>query len=82
MAVIVVVGGCLHQLWFFLCAPKKIINTHEQVKEYREMVEAELSEICEDIINLLERDVLVQGGSDDRYAAFLGALKRAQKAME
>eukprot|EP00754_Rhynchopus_humris_P022343 Rhum_TRINITY_DN14788_c12_g1::Rhum_TRINITY_DN14788_c12_g1_i2::g.119107::m.119107/K06630/YWHAE; 14-3-3 protein epsilon len=37
-----------------------------KVKEYREMIEQELSEICEDIINLLERDVLVQGGSDDR----------------
>ncbi|KAJ9443749.1 14-3-3 protein 2, partial [Diplonema papillatum] len=37
-----------------------------KVKEYREMVEQELSEICEEIINLLEHDVLVHGGSDDR----------------
>eukprot|EP01064_Diplonema_japonicum_P016295 TRINITY_DN242_c0_g1_i5.p1 TRINITY_DN242_c0_g1~~TRINITY_DN242_c0_g1_i5.p1 ORF type:complete len:255 (+),score=92.82 TRINITY_DN242_c0_g1_i5:71-835(+) len=37
-----------------------------KVQEYREMVEQELSEICEDIINLLEKDVLAHGGSDDR----------------
>eukprot|EP01060_Flectonema_neradi_P039420 TRINITY_DN8676_c0_g5_i2.p1 TRINITY_DN8676_c0_g5~~TRINITY_DN8676_c0_g5_i2.p1 ORF type:complete len:255 (+),score=63.78 TRINITY_DN8676_c0_g5_i2:87-851(+) len=37
-----------------------------KVTTYRKMVEGELSHICEDIINLLEKEVLVHGGSDDR----------------
>eukprot|EP01059_Diplonema_ambulator_P037194 TRINITY_DN96_c0_g2_i6.p1 TRINITY_DN96_c0_g2~~TRINITY_DN96_c0_g2_i6.p1 ORF type:complete len:278 (+),score=111.59 TRINITY_DN96_c0_g2_i6:70-834(+) len=45
---------------------QKSTGNAAKVKEYREMVEQELSEICEDIIQLLENDVLVHGGSDDR----------------
>eukprot|EP01063_Lacrimia_lanifica_P006828 TRINITY_DN142_c0_g1_i1.p2 TRINITY_DN142_c0_g1~~TRINITY_DN142_c0_g1_i1.p2 ORF type:complete len:250 (+),score=147.61 TRINITY_DN142_c0_g1_i1:57-806(+) len=37
-----------------------------KVKEYREMVEAELSDICQDIIDLLENNILSNTANDGR----------------